>query len=105
MTACAECEASLYPNIERFARYGPSRDLCRNCLQPAERVYKQLGITVHKYGDWLTPEDRDNARRIAQGVSVRDVRTFTVDGLALGEHAYAGALRFFASGAISSPPC
>ena len=29
MSACAECEASLYPNIERFARYGPSRDLCR----------------------------------------------------------------------------
>ena len=39
MTACAECEASLYPNIERFARHGPSRDLCRDCLWPAERVY------------------------------------------------------------------
>jgi len=47
MTACAECEASLYPNIERFARHGPSRDLCRNCVEPAERVYRQLGITVH----------------------------------------------------------
>jgi hypothetical protein len=104
MTACAECEASLYPNIERFARFGPSRDLCRNCLAPAERVYKQLGITVHKYGDWLTAEDRDNARRIAAGVSVRDVRTFTVDGLALGEHAYAGALRFFATGNLDDEP-
>jgi hypothetical protein len=67
-------------------------------------VYRQLGITVHKYGDWLTPEDRDNARRIAQGVSVRDVRTFTVDGLALGEHAYAGALRFFATGTLDEEP-
>jgi hypothetical protein len=104
MTACAECEASLYPNIERFARYGPARDLCRDCLQPAERVYTQLGITVHKYGDYLTPEDRDNARRIAQDVNVRDVRTFTVDGIPLGEHAYAGALRFFASGSLDEEP-
>jgi len=104
MTACAECEASLYPNIERFARDGPSRDLCRDCLKPAERVYRQLGITVHKYGDWLTADDRANARRIAQSVAVEDVRTFSVDGLALGEHAYAGALRFFATGSLDEEP-
>jgi hypothetical protein len=104
MTACAECDASLYPNIARFARYGPSRDLCRDCVQPAERVYRQLGIRLHKYGDWLTVEDRGQARRIAQGVSLRDVRTFTVDGTAIGEHAYAGALRFFATGSLDDEP-
>ena len=104
MTACAECEASLYPNIERFARHGPSRDLCRNCLEPAERVYRQLGVTVHKYGDWLTPDDRANARRVAEGVALADLRTFTVDGLAIGEHAYAGALRFFATGSLDGEP-
>ena len=104
MTACAECEASLYPNIERFARHGPSRDLCRNCVEPAERVYRQLGITVHKYGDWLTPEDRANARRIADSVALAELRTFTVDGLAIGEHAYAGALRFFATGSLDGEP-
>jgi len=104
MTACAECEASLYPNIARFARLGPSRDLCRDCLEPAERVYRQLGITVHKYSDWLTAEDRANARRISQGVTMADVRTFTVDGVAIGEHAYAGALRFFATGSLDEEP-
>ena len=104
MTACAECEASLYPNIERFVRHGPSRDLCRDCLKPAERVYRQLGITVHKYGDWLMADDRANARRIAQGVTMEEVRTFSVDGLALGEHAYAGALRFFATGSLDGEP-
>ena len=39
MTACAECDASLYPDLEQFARHGPSRDLCRNCLSPAERLH------------------------------------------------------------------
>jgi len=104
MTACAECEASLYPNLERFAQHGPSGDLCRDCMWPAERVYRQLGITVHKYSDWLTAEDRTEARRIAEGVAVQDVRGFTWDGLALGEHAYAGALRFFATGSLDDEP-
>jgi hypothetical protein len=104
MTACAECEASLYPNLERFAQHGPARDLCRDCMWPAERVYRQLGITVHKYSDWLTPEDRAHAGQIARSVSVTDVRTFMFEGLALGEHAYAGALRFFATGSLDAEP-
>src|SRR5689334_14164796 len=36
MTACAECEASLYPDLASFAAHGPSRDLCRDCRWPAE---------------------------------------------------------------------
>ena len=104
MTACAECEASLYPKIEHFAQHGPSRDLCRDCVWPAERVYRQLGITVHKYSDWLTREDRAEAERIAQRVPMGEVRSFTHDGLALGEHAYAGALRFFATGSLEEEP-
>jgi hypothetical protein len=100
MTACAECEASLYPRMERFAQHGPSRDLCRDCTWPAERVYRELGITVHKYNDWLSAEDHAEAARIAQGVPMSDIRAFRHDGLALGEHAYAGALRFFATGSL-----
>lgn len=104
MSACAECEASLYPNISAFAQHGPSRDLCRDCMWPAERVYQQLGIKLHKYSDWLTPQDRSEARRIAASVSLADVRDFTLEGLAIGEHAYAGALRFFATGSLDNEP-
>jgi hypothetical protein len=104
MSACAECEASLYPDIERFAQHGPKRDLCRDCTWPAERVYRDLGITVHRYGDWLTAEDRAEAARIAASVPLADVEAFTLDGLAIGEHAYAGALRFFATGSLNDEP-
>jgi hypothetical protein len=104
MTACAECEASLYPNIATFAARGPGPDLCRDCLWPAERVYKALGITVHKYSDWLTPDDREAARRIASSLPMDAVEGFTLDGLAIGEHAYAGALRFFATGSLALEP-
>jgi len=100
MTACAECDASLYPSLARFISHGPSRDLCRDCAWPAERVYAQLGIKVHRYGDWLMPDDRTHARRLATTVPFDEIRSMMLDGLAIGEHAYAGALRFFATGSL-----
>jgi hypothetical protein len=104
MTACAECEASLYPDLDRFVADGPSRDLCRDCQWPAERVYAQLGLKVHRYSDWLTAEDRAEARRIAMTLPADQIKSFTLDGLAVGEHAYAGALRFFATGSLDDEP-
>jgi len=104
MTACAECEVSLYPNVARFVESGPSRDLCRDCQWPAERVYRQLGITVHRYSDWLMLEDRVAARTLATSVPVDGIERFTHDGMAIGEHAYAGALRFFATGSLAGQP-
>ena len=104
MSACAECEASLYPDIARFVARGPAADLCRDCSWPAERVYADLGLKVHRYSDWLTPGDRTEARRIASEEPVDRIKTFTFDGLSIGEHAFAGALRFFATGSLDAEP-
>ena len=104
MTACAECDASLYPDLARFAQHGPALDLCRNCFSPAERVYRELGITVHRFSDWLTAEDRAEAKRIATAIAPADIPQFTLDGLVIGEHAHAGALRFFATGSLDGEP-
>jgi hypothetical protein len=100
MPACAECEASLYPNLKAFADHGPRRDLCRDCLWPAERVYRTLGITVHRYSDWLTTEERAEAAQIARTLPHGEIEGFRMHDLAIGEHAYAGALRFFATGSL-----
>jgi hypothetical protein len=67
-------------------------------------VYAQLGITVHRYSQWLSPEDRAEARRIAAEVPRERIPTFVHDGLAVGEHAHAGALRFYASGSLDGEP-
>ncbi len=104
LPACAECEASLYPRIERFVRQGPQRDLCRDCFWPAERVYSELGIRVHRYSDWLTDEDRHAAAEIAGRHPVEDIHDLVIDDLPIGEHALAGALRFFATGSIDAEP-
>jgi hypothetical protein len=104
MTACAECEASLYPNLHRFVEHGPSRDLCRDCRWPAENVYKTLGLKIHRMGDWLTPEQRAEASCVASTLPFDEIERFTFDGLDIGEHAHAGALRFFATGSLDGEP-
>ena len=104
MTACAECEASLYPRVAKFVAHGPSRDLCRDCAWPAERVYSRMGLKIHRYSEWLTPEDRTEARRLATTLPFDHIKGFTLDSMAIGEHAYAGALRFFASGSLDAEP-
>lgn len=100
MPACAECDASLYPDLQAFADHGPTRDLCRDCLWPAERVYGALGIKVHRYSDWLTSEDRAEAAQLARTLPLDQIERFELNGLAVGEHAHAGALRFFATGSL-----
>ena len=104
LTACAECEASLYPRLERFVEKGPSADLCRDCAWPAARVYEQLGLTVHRYSEWLTAEDRLAARTTAQAIPAAEIPAYRQDGLAIGDHAQAGALRFFATGSLAAEP-
>ncbi len=104
LTACAECEASLYPDLGRFVEHGPARDLCRDCAWPAARVYEQLGLRVHRYSDWLTPEDRACAKAAAGAVPAAEIAAYRLDGMAIGEHAHAGALRFFATGSLHDEP-
>jgi hypothetical protein len=104
MSACAECEASIYPDLQRFVQHGPSRDLCRDCRWPAEAVYKRLGLKVHRMSEWLTPADRAEAKRVGSTLPVGEIEHFVYDGLNIGEHAYAGTLRFFATGTLDDEP-
>ena len=104
MSACAECEASIYPDLQRFVQHGPSRDLCRDCRWPAEAVYNRLGLKVHRMSEWLTPADRAEAKRVGSTLPVGEIEHFVYDGLNIGEHAHAGTLRFFATGTLDDEP-
>ena len=100
LAACAECDASLYPRISRFAREGPRPDLCRDCYWPAQRVFRELGVRVHRLSALVTEDQRQTATELARSLAVSDIPGYCYDGLAVGEHAYAGALRFFATGSL-----
>ena len=54
--------------------------------------------------DWLTVAQREEAQRIASTLPLDRIEAFTFEGLNIGEHAHAGAIRFFATGSLLDEP-
>jgi hypothetical protein len=104
LPACLQCDATWFPDRERFVREGPQADLCGQCHPPAARTYEELGIPLHRFSTLLSPGDVARAAQLARDTPSAALPTFRLDGLAVGEHALAGALRFFARATLESEP-
>ena len=104
LPACQACTIDRYPNQDFFIENGPAKDLCRDCFWPAEAMYKKLGFKVHRYGELLNSEDYAQAENISSTLSASKIQSFRFDDFAVGEHALAGALRFFARATLEGEP-
>jgi hypothetical protein len=102
LPACLHCDVSWYPNQKVFATHGPRRDLCNHCFEPAAKAYQEIGAVVHKFSDFVSTKERAEANRIARDLPVSAIKNYRLNGLALGEHAIAGVLRFFARASIDN---
>lgn len=103
LPACLSCWSDLYPNHEKFSQQGPGKD-CAACFEPAFKMYESLGLTVHRYSDFLRGQEIDKAGQIASSIAFESISRYEIDGIAAGEHALAGALRFFAVGMLNGEP-
>lgn len=104
LPGCQMCEPRFFPNTQRFANHGPSKDLCDHCFEPGRKVYEDIGIHVHAYSDHLTDGDKALAERLSNEISLSEIEDFELEGLRIGEHAKAGALRFYARATIDNEP-
>jgi hypothetical protein len=104
LPACIQAMLHFLPSQEEFAAHGPQQHLCRTCYAPGVKMYSSLGLPIHRYSDFLTAEDRESASVLAQRIPLNEIESFCLDGLAVGEHALAGTLRFFASGNLNAEP-
>lgn len=98
LSACQLCDIFMYPDPGHFIRHGPKRDLCKNCFKPANTMFHQLGIKVHRYSEYLSQEDIESAHYLSSELDKEEIFDYEMDGIQVGEHARAGALRFFARG-------
>lgn len=104
LPGCLLCTTELYPNHGQFAKHGPSKDLCKSCFKPAYSMYGSFGVPVHRYSEFLSSEDMHNAETISSTLPPSDIAGYSMDGIAVGEHALAGALRFYARGTLEGEP-
>ena len=103
LPACMMCETNWYPNVEAFARKGPS-DQCGACHRPSAEMLDAAGLSHTGLSRLLTPADLAEADELAGRLTADEIPAFRIDGVALGEHAMAGALRFFARGDLPEGP-
>ncbi|HET9402980.1 MAG TPA: capsule biosynthesis protein [Burkholderiales bacterium] len=104
LPACLAADATWYTSMERFSRNGPQTDLCADCYAPACRMFEQLGLRIHALSNWVSHEERASAAKLAETAHVSTMGRLQHDGMAVGEHALAGTLRFFARGDLASEP-
>src|SRR5215475_1599377 len=89
---------SNYLQPAEFAQFGPSRRICANCFSPANAIFNPLGLPSYRYSKLISSEALQKARALSSALPIAEIAEYRLDGMAVGEHAVAGAVRFFTRG-------
>jgi hypothetical protein len=77
---------------------------CDRCVGRGQERLTPLGYPVLRLADYITTEDADNARAISRALPIEQIAAYRHEGLPVGDHARAGALRYFARGDLENEP-
>lgn len=99
LPACQECDLSLFPG-RRLVSEG-SAPLCKTCFSPASRMFEELDVLVRTYSEFLSQLDRQEIDSLIKGTRDSEIRDVSWRGISVGEHAIAGALRFYGRGNLA----
>jgi hypothetical protein len=78
--------------------------VCPSCLWRGRSMFEPLGLKVHFLSDLVTDAEREEARSISATLPIEEIASFRYEGMDVGDHARAGALRYFARGDLSGEP-
>ncbi|MDT4328982.1 capsule biosynthesis protein [Methylomonas sp. MED-D] len=104
LPACLRGNVNNYPNLNEFVEYGPKDKYCNGCFENSQNSFSSAGIKVLRYSDFITDDDKGYARSVSKQTSFVEIQDFRYNDMAIGEHALAGALRFFARGTLEGEP-
>jgi len=104
LPGCQRAEYVDVPDPAVLVEYRLQERLCDRCYATGQYNFDPLGLPGHRVGGLATRAEKLEARRIAVEIPAEKIRAFVWEGLAIGDHAYAGALRYFARGDLSAEP-
>ena len=99
LSACQECEVALFPG--RRLVFEGTAPLCKTCFSPASTMFDELDVPVRTYGEFLSPLDRQEIDFLIKITRDAEIRAVSWRGIPVGEHAIAGALRFYGRGNLA----
>jgi hypothetical protein len=103
LPACMAAESNWFEGREPLSQK-ELKKFCRMCPVYAQRMYKDLNITVRAYSEVLLPQDYIETTATVDSIAFEDIATVVADGIRVGEQAWAGALRYFARGDLAGEP-
>ncbi len=104
MPACMHATLRKETQHADFVRGGPQAYLCSGCWGEGRAIFEPLGLPIHRYGDLVSAAGKQSAQQLAGEIAAVSIPSFRLDDLAVGEHALAGALRYFARGDLLAAP-
>ena len=96
LPACFQTDIDWDRNEEKFAKNGPNFLMCQSCFRPAVSMYKKIGCEVHRISDLINFNERKEIEKLVLHLPISEIKNFEFKNIPVGEHAYAGALRFYA---------
>jgi hypothetical protein len=100
------CLMAGYPQVapEVIAERRLASVLCQSCFDRGTNVYRPLGLPVRRLSDHLQATDYAEVEAEVAGLPNVALPQWAPDGVPVGEHAWAGALRYYARGDLGSEP-
>ena len=78
--------------------------VCAGCIGRARAVFNIPGLDRLEMSQFLKRRDREEAQAIAASLPLEEIGSYGYKGLPIGEHAKAGALRYYGVGDLSGEP-
>ena len=88
-------------NPSEMAKIGP-KSRCNGCINYGKNIFKYAADNILLYSKFISNEDKLIAENLSISTKFDDIRYFIHDDLPVGEHAYAGALRYYARGDLEN---
>jgi hypothetical protein len=104
LPACTLPGIRHFGETEKFVKNGPSKLTCAKCFRPGHEMFRPLGLPTYRYSELISAEESRKARELSLRLPATEIAGYRLDGLAVGEQAHAGALRFYVAGHLDNEP-
>ncbi len=104
LPSCFTSHITKCRNHRKTIKRGLADEYCKYCFPPAYKMYESLGLPIHLFSNFLQPEEIQSADSLSASLPFDEIEKYALNGTAVGEHAMAGALRFYSRGSLNGEP-
>ena len=104
LPACLQATYQSFKDSSEFPNFGPQKSLCDDCYGYGRKTYEPFNLPIHLYSQYITNKEIEAINKKVADINISKISTFHEDNIAVGEHAEAGAIRYFAMSSINEEP-